>query len=192
MRMAVALGMLLAVLVVLVTGAVVYFAGQLVEQREELRKTERDRVRTDAEVARIAEAVFRRNEKRSARAERLGNTAIEVLLICERNRRCVTIGRRVFGPSRARLLAHARKAVEDYCAARGGCRGRDGRHASVVRLTRVVNRPVPGPRGPAGPRGRPGPQGPPGPAGLPGADVGSVLAELCAGAPRLLRPLACR
>jgi hypothetical protein len=39
--------------------------------------------------------------------------------------------------------------------------------------------------------GAPGRAGPPGAPGVPGATTQTVLAELCAGAPALLRPLVC-
>lgn len=55
--------------------------------------------------------------------------------------------RRALAPSRARMLAHARHAVERYCAHMGGCRGERG---------------PPGVPGPRGPRGAPGARGPAG------------------------------
>jgi hypothetical protein len=167
--------------------------------RDTEQQQRKDRVRSDTEIARIAREVFR-NETAQQRQLRLQLAATEAIAACALSPRCVSAGRRVFAPSRARLLAHARKAAIDYCR-RNRCRGRDGRDSAVRHVTKVLNRPVPGPPGPSGRRGPPGrdgapgragARGPAGPPGAPGATTQTVLAELCASAPSLLRPLVCR
>lgn len=158
--------------------------------------TESDRVtaqiRTDEQIARIAGRVFRK-ETAEERRRRLQISATAAIDACRQSPACLAAGRRAFGPSRERLLAHAREAVIDYCARRGGCRGPAGRNAAVVHLTKILNRPVPGPPGPKGdrgPMGPPGPVGPQGPAGV-APTRGEIIAELCRDARGLAR-LICR
>ena len=113
---------------------------------------------TTAEVRRLSRVVFR-EESAKSRETRLRDVALEVLRICGNDRECTALGQRIFGPSRERLIAHARAAAADYCAAIGGCKGRQGERG------RRGLPGAPGPRGRTGPQGLPGRMGPQGPPG---------------------------
>jgi len=74
------------------------------------------------------------------------------------------------GPSAAQVS----DAVQDYCAAHGGCIGVPGQTGAPG-----ADSTVPGPPGPAGPQGDPGPAGATGPQGPAGADGRGITAVTC-------------
>lgn len=163
---AAAIGVLLAVAV-----SVAVIAYDQAHRTEAARRV--DRVRSATEIARIARAVFRQ-ETKAQRKARIGSAALEAIQACQPKPECVAAGRRLFAPSRARLLAYARQAAREQCDL-GRCRGRPGSPGAA------------GGRGSNGAAGRPGRTGP---AGAPGADgqvgpdgvspsVDDVIAELC-------------
>lgn len=126
-----------------------------------------DRVRSDAEIAKVARRVFRIEQPTPAEIRRGVMTA---LTACAQNTSC----RERFRDTAPRGRRGAR-----------GPRGVQGPRGPA------------GPSGPGipGPTGDPGAQGPPGPPGEPGtagASTEDVIAELCRRAPALLRPLVCR
>lgn len=130
--------------------------------QEVIANSERHDV-TRADVRRLSLRVFR-DETKKQRAARLQSAALEVILLCEHSKKCQQAGQRVFGPSRARLLAYANEMAKRLCA-RGRCQGLRGDRGPRGR---------PGNRGPRGEKGEPGhrgpegPIGPIGPQGLPG------------------------
>lgn len=147
--------------------------------------TRNDQVRSDAEIARIARRVFC-NEDPAVCRRRSQTSIKQAIALCAADPECVRAGRELFGPSRARLLAHARLAARAAPGPRGdrGSRGLPGPRGR------------PGVRGARGPRGLPGAKGPPGPAGPRGpagidAEPGQFVVELCRRSPALTE-LLCR
>lgn len=154
--------------------------------RGEAERTERVKkdIRTDAEIARIAEAVFNENESPAGRRTRLVKAVNDALDECLSVAKCAERLRRELGPSRARLLAHGKLAVERYCAT-GACRGPRGPRGARGARGATGPRGAQGhqsARGRMGPAGPPGAVGPPGPQGAPGI-VASP--ELCRKVPLL-------
>lgn len=92
------------------------------QETEEARRV--DRFRTDAEIKRLAEAVFRENETAPQRSRRIREDVKVRIKECGRDAQCVAAGRRVFGLSTRMLRLIAREEVRLYCAARDECRGR--------------------------------------------------------------------
>ena len=160
--------------------------------------TERNRERTDdiktaGDIKELAREVFRSDETQAQRDKRIQRSVGVAVDACLRQEGCIGKLRRAVGPSRARLLAHARRAVQEYCAIRTECRGVRGLRG--MRGPRGLSRP--GPRGRPGRDGQdgqdggPGPPGPPGPPGTPGANVPAPidprLNAICRRAPALCR-----
>ena len=181
----------LAMLLACATAAGVggYIKAQQAEQHQQ--DAERDRlrtqVRTDADIKRLAEQVFRK-ETAEQRTKRIQAASREAIKACGQDQECIALGRALFGPSRERLLAHAAQAMIDYCAKHNGCRGPRGAQGP-----RGSPGGKPGPRGPRGRTGARGPQGeqgPEGPQGLPGPLQVVTPQDLCARVPAL-RPLLC-
>lgn len=174
---AVAIGVLLAVAV-----SVAFIAYDQAHRTETARQADRaDRVRSDTEIARIARAVFRQ-ETKGQRKNRIGNAALEAIQACEPKPQCVDAGRRLFGPTRARMRAYARWAARERCT-RDRCRGAQGPRGAKGRR---------GGAGRAGKDGRNGKNGRPGADGRPGQDgvspsADDVIAELCRRADVLAR-----
>lgn len=158
-----------------VLAVVVGFAVVAYSQAHQVR---RDQVRSNVEVARIAEAVFRKHESRVQRRLRIGNAAEEAILACAPDVGCVTAGRKLFGPSRGRLLAHARRAMRDECARLRGCKGERGERGARGLRGRRGPAGARGGRGAQGPAGERGPMGARGPAGV-DASPDSVIALIC-------------
>ncbi len=160
----------------------------------ESRQVARDQVRSNAEIARIAERVFRKEETKAQRQARIAGAAKEAIISCGADAECITVGRDLFGPSRARLLAHARRAVEQHCASLGGCKGERGFTGQQGPRGQTGAQGPQGQRGVTGPQGKQGPAGTPGtpgPIGEAGATVDQVIEELCARSVAVLR-LLCR
>ncbi len=130
-----------------------------------------DRVRSDAEIARVARRIFKLESPSPAEISR---RVVAALKTCASDPAC-----------RSEFTAIAPQGPRGPAGPRGasGARGTAG---------------PTGPRGPAGPTGPPGlegatgPPGPPGARGAAGATTTDVLTELCARANAVLRPLVCR
>ena len=100
----------------------------------------RDKVRTDAEIARIARQVFRM-ETADQRRTRIQGASIEAIRACARSTECTALGRQVFGPSRARLLAHARRAWLNHAPATGAAAAQAHQAPAGVRAPTRTTRP---------------------------------------------------
>lgn len=150
-----------------------------------------DKVRTNTEIARIAEYVFRRHETATQRTLRLQGGSREAIRACAQDNECVSLARQVFGPSHARLLAFARLVQRDYCAAHNHCKGATGDRGARGTPGSPSGRP--GPAGPRGPSGQRGPRGRTGSAGAPGPQGPAGLVSpgaLCSSFP-VLKALLC-
>ena len=165
----------------------------------EAQQAQSNQERSDAEIARIARVVFRQ-ETDAQRLVRIQGAAKEAIEACAFDAECVRRGRELFGPSHARLLAHARRAVLEHCASIGGCVGERGPAGARGPRGRSGSNGARGPAGPQGPRGATGARGP---QGLPGtarppappspAQIQQGLRELvCGGQPNALTRLLCR
>lgn len=161
----------------------------LIQSRETEQRRQVDRVRTDGEIKRLASEVFRK-ETAKQRDLRLQSAAKQAIAACAKDPECTGAGRQLFGPSRERLLAHARAATIEYCR-RNDCKGRTGARGAAGRPGRDGG--PAGSRGPRGHRGRQGPKGDPGTAGAKGdkGDPGALSpGSLCTRLPAL-KPLLC-
>lgn len=126
-----------------------------------------DQRRTDEQVRQLAEQELC-TEAPEICDERQQQTITDAIRMCAKDDECLSTLRRTAGSSRKRLLAHAREAVENYCA-RVGCRGEPGPRGprgspgQTGPRGQQGSRGARGSRGPKGPRGATGPQGPAGP-----------------------------
>lgn len=152
--------LLLGIALALALGAAGYAVVLSLDERADRVRNE---IRTNREIARIAERVFRQGETTAQRQARIRQSIERALNACLEDESCIGRLRRELGPSRARLLAHARLAIERYCATRNQCRGPTGRRGPPG-----PSGGSPGPRGPRGAKGEPGRRGAQGPAGPPG------------------------
>lgn len=125
------------------------------QEVEEARRV--DKVRTDTEIARIAEAVFRKHETQAQRSRRIQGAAKVAIAECKGDPACVRAGQQLFGLSKSMLRVVAREEVRLYCAAHNGCRGT---------------------RGATGQRGRDGVDGSSGTAGKPDPRVGELVRDV--------------
>lgn len=158
--------------------------GKALESKRVANKNEilrqKDRVRTDEEIARISAQVFRKLSDQE-RLQMLQDASTEAIRACAKKNECLSIGRLIFGPSKARMAAHARVAAIQYCE-ENGCSGRRGPRGF---------RGLQGAQGLQGSKGSRGPSsvvpGPTGPKGPPGVspDPNAIIAEICAKNPVL-------
>jgi hypothetical protein len=160
-----------------ITAAVGVSSLAMVQVAQTKHRVARDRVRSDAEIARIARKVFPHETKaqRAARIARLGKEAIKV---CAGDPECVALGRALFGPSHARLMAAARRAAREVCA-HDACRGSTGARGRPGRNGARGHRGKTGKTGANGATGATGAKGDTGAAGRDGASAQDVLTELC-------------
>jgi len=171
---------IIAVLLGLLLGVAFLIAGAAYRETVGLQK---DRVRSNADIQRIARQVF--PSEREGRRQLL-----DAVRMCAADAECTAL---------FRDLAPRGMAGPQGARGRAGAPGRTGRTGARGWRGRTG---IPGPMGPAGPpgargpagRGAPGAPGQPGPQGPPGLTppVGDVIAQLCREAPLLARLLTCR
>lgn len=145
-----------------------------------------DQIRTDQEIRDLSKEVFRK-ESAKQRQIRIQTAAKEAIRFCGQDQECIELIRELTEITRARLAAHARRAVNQYCSQRNNCRGRSMRGPRGREGPRGGPG-KPGPVGPIGPQGLPGPVGPQGPQGEPVPPVfDGRLDKICRRVPLLCR-----
>ncbi len=163
---------IVAVVIGLLLGIAVLAAGLAYRETIGLHK---DRVRSDADIARIAKRVF----PTPAEGRR---QLLVALRKCAADPECTTIFRDL--APRGRRGAPGPRGPQG----RRGTQGAQGPRGPAG----LPGRSITGPVGARGPQGPPGQRGEPGAPGIGGATTEDVITELCRRAPTLLRPLVCR